>query len=393
MKSWFAITSVLGAIAMLGLGFYYIVKNTPQDKDATVDRLPPTAPVYELAGEVATPGAASGTRNPAALHNVERVQFIGGVGIIEPVGEATVIGSQLAGIVEEICVRPGDQVKAGAPLLKLDQRSAAANVAVATAELAAQQAKLQELMAQTKVQQAKFEAALSLAEQSKVTLANTKKELDRATALQGTFALSEEELDSRILALEIAKSKTAEADANVAQAKANLELLTGSSHPATIEVQKAAIQQAQANLERATTELQLRTIVAPTDGTILGVRIRVGEFVPAAVVSSPFITMGVIDPLHVRVEIDESEISRFEPVSKAFASLRGQPEKKVPLEFVRQEPIVSPKKSLTGTVSERVDTRVLQIIYSADPEQLNASVGQQVDVYIEAKSSAQTKAH
>lgn len=390
MKSWFAITTVTCAIGMLALAVYYIAKNTPKDRDATVGRLPPTSPIYDQQN-----ADIEHTIAPKVAHRSvagESSQYIGGVGIIEPVGEATIIGSQLSGIVEEICVRPGDTVAAGTPLLKLDQRSAAANVAVASADLAAQQAKMQELLAQTKIQQAKFEAALSSAEQAKVTLINAKRELDRATSLKGTFALSEEELDNRNLTFEVAKAKATEAEAIVAESKANLELLTGSAHPATIEVQKAAILQAQANLDKAQTELALRTIVAPKDGTILGVRIRVGEFVPAAVLSTPFITMGVIDPLHLRVEIDESEIPRFQPGAPAYASVRGKPEGKVPVQFVRQEPIVAPKRTLTGTVSERVDTRVLQIIYSADPAQLKASVGQQVDVYIEANAPIDPKA-
>ena len=37
-----------------------------------------------------------------------------------------------------------------------------------------------------------------------------------------------------------------------------------------------------------------------------------------------------------------------------------------PLHFVRFEPYVIPKESLTGDTTERVDTRVLQVIYSFD---------------------------
>ena len=48
------------------------------------------------------------------------------------------------------------------------------------------------------------------------------------------------------------------------------------------------------------------------------------------------------------------------------------------------EPMIMPKKSLTGDSTERVDTRVLQVIYSFDPTQLHAYVGQQMDVFIEA---------
>jgi hypothetical protein len=58
----------------------------------------------------------------------------------------------------------------------------------------------------------------------------------------------------------------------------------------------------------------------------------------------------------------------------------------VKLQYVRTEPLVVPKRNLTGTVSERVDTRVMQVIYAISPASLRAIVGQQVDVYIEDKS-------
>jgi HlyD family secretion protein len=47
------------------------------------------------------------------------------------------------------------------------------------------------------------------------------------------------------------------------------------------------------------------------------------------------------------------------------------------------EPYVTPKTSLTGSSTERVDTRVLQVIYSFDRNALPAYVGQQMDVFIE----------
>jgi hypothetical protein len=96
--------------------------------------------------------------------------------------------------------------------------------------------------------------------------------------------------------------------------------------------------------------------------------------------------MGQIDPLHVRVDIDESEIPRFRKDAVATATLRGSSGKGVQLTYVRTEPLVIPKRNLTGTVAERVDTRVMQVIYSVSPQAIGATVGQQVDVYIEDKS-------
>jgi hypothetical protein len=56
------------------------------------------------------------------------------------------------------------------------------------------------------------------------------------------------------------------------------------------------------------------------------------------------------------------------------------------LEFVRFEPYVIPKKSLTGDSTERVDTRVLQVIYRIRDGEPSVYVGQQMDVYIDGSA-------
>jgi hypothetical protein len=53
------------------------------------------------------------------------------------------------------------------------------------------------------------------------------------------------------------------------------------------------------------------------------------------------------------------------------------------LTFCRVEPYVIPKKSLTGDSTERVDTRVLQVLYTFDPGEKPIYLGQQMDVFIE----------
>lgn len=100
--------------------------------------------------------------------------------------------------------------------------------------------------------------------------------------------------------------------------------------------------------------------------------------------STPLIRLGDLDRLHIRVDIDENDAWRFKPETRAVAFLRGNRDLKAELVFVRTEPYVTPKTSLTGSSTERVDTRVLQVIYSFDRHVLPAYVGQQMDVFIEA---------
>jgi hypothetical protein len=92
----------------------------------------------------------------------------------------------------------------------------------------------------------------------------------------------------------------------------------------------------------------------------------------------------------VRVDIDEYDIPRFQPEAPAQATLKGQPDASFPLRFMRIEPYVVPKKSLTGDNTERVDTRVLQVIYAIDAGNRRLFVGQQLDVFIDA-SPAETR--
>src|SRR5262249_24369803 len=98
----------------------------------------------------------------------------------------------------------------------------------------------------------------------------------------------------------------------------------------------------------------------------------------------PLILLGNVRVLNVRVDIDENDAWRLKPQSRAKAFLRGNRDLATDLKFVRVEPYVVPKRSLTGESTERVDTRVLQALYSFDPQSLPVYVGKQMDVFIEA---------
>jgi HlyD family secretion protein len=99
--------------------------------------------------------------------------------------------------------------------------------------------------------------------------------------------------------------------------------------------------------------------------------------------------------LQVRADVDEVNAPLVKPGSPAVAYLKGATGQAIPLDFARIEPFIVPKKSLTGDNTERVDTRVLQIIYRFDPPSFPVYVGQQVDVFIQRDNPArhETAAH
>jgi len=137
----------------------------------------------------------------------------------------------------------------------------------------------------------------------------------------------------------------------------------------------AEISRAEAEAQAARVEIDRLLIRAPADGNILQINIRPGEFGQGGVLPQPLMLLGDLNRLHVRVDIDENDAWRFHPSGKAVAFIRGNPKLKTELTFEYIEPYVVPKRSLTGDSTERVDTRVMQVIYSFPRTALNVYPG------------------
>ena len=148
------------------------------------------------------------------------------------------------------------------------------------------------------------------------------------------------------------------------------------------------MEQARSQVVQARTTLQLLEIRAPADGTVLQINVRPGEYVTTFGGQS-LIVMGNLSPLHVRVSVDEEDLPRLKLNAPARAKIRGDVrQEELILSFVRLEPYVVPKTSLTGVNTERVDTRVVQLIYRWTPiadwsKRTKSWRGQLLDVFID----------
>jgi len=247
---------------------------------------------------------------------------IGASGIVEAMHENTSVGVPAPGLIKTLLVDVWDKVKKGQPLLILDDR---------------------DLQAQLITQRAQVEVAAA-------TLERIRGQLDRLEAVKDPRAIAAEDLHTRASDVLVAKA----------------QLLAS----------KAAVEQTEALVERL-------TVRAPCDGTVLQVNQREGEYATPSATTAALV-IGRIDELQVRADVDEQVAPRVREGAKAIATLKGDITSKIPLEFVRIEPFITPKKSLTGATTERVDTRVLQVIYKfANTADRHVYVGQQMDIYIE----------
>jgi|UniRef100_UPI003782DD28 HlyD family secretion protein len=263
---------------------------------------------------------------------------IAATGILEAKGENVAIGVPMAGLVQEVKVEVNQVVKAGDPLLILDDR---------------------ELRASQLRQEAAIAVAQANLEVSRAELAKVQDMLDRLKSVTDQRAISQDDLRNRSNDVLVAKAQQQAAEAQLSAAKAD-------------------VQQTALLIDRL-------TVKAPRDGTILQVNIRAGEYASPQN-RLPALVLGDISTLHVRADVDEQNAMGVAPGRPATMSLKSDSTRKFTVKFVRIEPYVIPKVSLTGASTERVDTRVLQIIYELEkPKGENLYVGQQVDVFIARK--------
>lgn len=253
--------------------------------------------------------------------------FLVGEGIIESAYKDIAIGVPFPELISDVYVKVGDIVKKGTPLFKLDTRQFESQLAQAKAELAVAEKDYESLKVQ-------FSFYQRLAEKT---------------------AASEQAYQAAFYNVELAQKR--------------------------LEASSAAVKVIEMNIERS-------TIRASVDGEILQVNIRVGETANV----NPFnqqslILMGDTNFYHMRINIDEEDAWRVEKGAPARAFVRGNSKNSFPLEYVYYEPYIIPKASLSGVNTERVDTRVLQVVYKFERNSYPVYTGQLLDVYIEAKPS------
>ena len=339
------------------------------------------AAMISFAGwSIATKHSSRTVRSPPIAAPTEPYEDnVAGTGIVEPASEVIALAIERGGVVTRIDVVAGDRVKAGRPLFAIDGRDFRAAVAQDEAAVVAAEASIATIE-QSLIQQR------NTIDQARATLDSAEAERMRASLDHTRYAELARDTWAPRQRLETATADAQKAEASVAAAKAALAGAQQQIEVLTAQRKEAAakLEQNRATLQQARVDLDKTVVKAPIDGAILKVNVRLGEYAQAGVLSDPLMTMGSVDPLHIRVDIDETETWRVRPGRPAVARLRGNPGISVPLSFVRFEPYVLPKRSLTGDTTERVDTRVLQAIYEFAPSEFPAFVGQQVDVFIAA---------
>jgi multidrug resistance efflux pump len=300
-------------------------------------------------------------------------------GLVEPASENIALSCPVSGLVTKLFVKAGDRVHVDDPLFSVDDRELLADLGVKRATLAAAQARLAKLEQAPRSEEV-LPAVAKVAE-ARALLADADVQVRLIESVTDKRAVREEDVQRRRINYEAAKAR-------LDQVEKELDLLRAGTWSADLAIAQAELDQAAAAVHQDEINISRLTMRAPADGVILQNKVRLGQYAQAGAASEPLMVFGAGIGFHVRADVDENEAWRVRSGSPAMARLRGNSGVIFRLEFLRFEPYVIPKKSLTGDVAERVDTRVLQVIYRFKDPKPAIFDGQQLDVFIETAPAA-----
>ncbi len=331
------------------------------------------------------------TKPPPPVFNPTSNPYAEGIfanGIVESYqsqGENINLYPEVSGTVVAVFVTEGQRVARGAPLEEIDDSIQRAIVEQQKSQADASLALLEELKAQPRREN--LDVARAQVDAAEATLKNTR---DQLTKIKTSYELapgsvSKDAYDNAVNAARIA-------EANLGVVTRQYELTKAGAWVFDIRNQEKQ-HEAQVKAYGASKALLAKyTIRAPVDGIVLSTKATTGSYVsPQGVYDTytqglgPAVVMATAEgPLAVRCYVDEILIPRLPPMDRLRAqmTIRGT-NTKIPLHFDRLQPYVTPKIQLSDQRQERVDLRVLPVIFRFEPAPgVSVYPGQLVDVYI-----------
>jgi HlyD family secretion protein len=296
-------------------------------------------------------------------------------GRIEGASSEIELRPQLIGRITQVPIAEGQVVNQGDLLLQLDDRQYRQEVALATADLALAEAKLERLLNGAHPQQRNEAAAQFHAREAELALADVT--WQRIHKLLQDQAVSRQEADNQWMRLTMLRNE-------VEAARARLAFLESSARPDEIRIDQANVDATRARLELARVQAERTRVLAPCRGQVLKVNGKVGELAgPAS--AEPAIILVDISRYYVRAFVEELDAPRVE-VGMPARITRDSPSMQLLGRVVRLSPRMDRKAQWSDRSTERYDTKVRDV-WIEIPYGPNLVLGLRVDVTIDLTRS------
>lgn len=338
--------------------------------------------------------------NEAPSGYAPRPAVVAAPGLVEPASEEIEVGAEIPGKLARVLVEEGASVAAGQTIAVIENADLASAVTTARAEvqtLVAAQQTAAARIAERKAERARVvngsrrEERLEAEAAFEATLPNienTRREMERAGRLFRTGDVSREEYERAQTAHENAKKISA-------TARERFNLVNAEARPDDVARAEAAVRltetellefgpriaAAEARIREAEARLAKTIVRSPITGLVLRKRLKDGESV------SPESQIGIVtvadrSSLRVRVDLDETDVARIAIGQRAYVTADAYRDTKFAGRVVSVGQILGRKNFNTERPTEKVDTRVLEVLIELDAGQ-TLPLGLRVDTFIE----------
>ena len=293
----------------------------------------------------------------AEAHNTPLM--IAGPGRVEPASEDIKIGSELSGRLKAVYVEEGDPIHRGQVLAELENSDYRAQVESARASVIAKEATLRKVVNGARRQER--DEAWSSVNEAKAVMENAKSELRRRKELFSAGVVSREELERYRREADVAEAKY---DAAVQQHA----LVDDHAREEDRSFAEADLKLAQGQLAEAQARYQKTFIRSSIDGSVLRKHHRSGESVSnSSTVPDPILTIGDRKTLRVRVDVDETDVSKVNIGQRAYVTADAFGKHKFWGHVIRVGQQLGPKNVRTDEPTEKVDTKILETLVELEP--------------------------
>jgi HlyD family secretion protein len=216
------------------------------------------------------------------------------------------IGANAQGILTGIMVKEGDHVKKGQVVARVEAIQAQADVAAQKATVNSALADSDAAEAGLTVQDDAIKTNQASLDRAKADLEHAKIDYDRSARLLKDKLIAQQDFDSKKAAYDSAQGAVREAQARLDQMKAQK-----SQNLAQLNSTQRRVTQYQAMLARSADILAKHDSVAPLDGVVTNLPVRVGETVVPGIQNSSASTIMTIADMSLitaEVKVDETDI-------------------------------------------------------------------------------------
>jgi HlyD family secretion protein len=317
--------------------------------------------------------------NAAPVANATlREGLISAPGRVEAVSEEIRVSSELSGRLKNVAVEEGDRITKGQVLAQLENEDYIARVAAAEATLAQRKAELERTINGARSQERL--AAEANVQAAKAVLDNSRREAERRKSLADHEMISRDEAERYQRAYQVAQ-------AEYERANQEFSLIDSEARVEDLHRAQAAVATAEAQLSEARAYLEKTYIRSPLDGVVLRKLRHAGESVSTQF-DSPVVTLADDSSLRVRMDIDETDVSRLHVGQPAYVTAEAYGAQKFNGHVIRVGRILGRKNVRTDEPSERVDTKILETLVQLDPGQ-RLPLGLRVDAYVVTVTSGE----